>query len=116
MWNLSDASPQALMPELRREVDTLKQQLMVVAAQTEPPWELVSERMTSEVERVLEGQIPPSPEVSDGRVPISLDAAQTASEEISRLGDDLARVTAHNVADTRKFMRSSVQEGTQWKS
>ena len=45
MWNLPDAPPQAVMAELlQREVETLKQQLMVVAEKCSgsprwgPPW------------------------------------------------------------------------------
>ena len=71
--------------------------------------------MSEKVERALEGRLlPPSPEVSSGRIPTSPDPAQAASEEISRLGDDLARVartTAQDVADTRQLIQSSVQEG-----
>ena len=44
IWNLPHASQHASMPALQREIENLKQHLMVVAAQTEPPLELVPEK------------------------------------------------------------------------
>ena len=51
----SDRHSNLLIPDIQRETQSLKAQVGVIASQTptDTPWELVSERVTAEIDQVL---------------------------------------------------------------
>ena len=74
-----------LFYQRRGEIETLREQVLVVASQQEPNWELVSERVVSELERAIENRASASIAQSSAQLLASPGAAvQTATETCAR--------------------------------
>ena len=76
----SDRASNLLIPRLQKELRTLEAQVVVLVSQTrtEIPWELMSERVTAEIDRVLSIRSASSPAQSS-------DMTRVLQEEVQQL-------------------------------